>query len=103
MSMKIKNRKSVIEDLKKFDMAADKDDFIEVCEWPNGEGFDISITDKKIIGFTRGELEAINFLTKIQENYDSHTSNTIPKITHFYFTGETYRSEKNVLFLVQRQ
>lgn len=63
--MKIKNRKSVIEDLKKFDMAADKDDFIEVCEWPNGEGFDISITDKKIIGFTRGELEAINFLTKI--------------------------------------
>lgn len=65
MSMKIKNRKSVIEDLKKFDMAADKDDFIEVCEWPNGEGFDISITDKKIIGFTRGELEAINFLTKI--------------------------------------
>ena len=65
MSMKIKNRKSVIEDLKKFDMTADKDDFIEVCEWPNGEGFDISITDKKIIGFTRGELEAINFLTKI--------------------------------------
>ena len=65
MSMKIKNRKSVIEDLKKFDMAADKDDFIEVCEWPNGEGFDISITDKKIIRFTRGELEAINFLTKI--------------------------------------
>ena len=63
--MNIKNRKSVIEDLKKFDMTADKDDFIEVCEWPNGEGFDISITDKKIIGFTRGELEAINFLTKI--------------------------------------
>ena len=72
--MKIKNRKSVIEDLKKFDMAADKDDFIEVCEWPNGEGFDISITDKKIIGFTRGELEAINFLTKILDyNIDNAT------------------------------
>ena len=25
----------------------------------------MAITDKKIIGFTRGELEAINFLTKI--------------------------------------
>lgn len=72
--MKIKNRKSVIEDLKKFDVAADKDDFIEVCEWPNGEGFDISITDKKIIGFTRGELEAINFLTKILDyNIDNAT------------------------------
>ena len=62
--MKIKNRKSVIEDLKKFDMTADKDDFIEVCEWTNGEGIDISITDKKIISLTRGELDAIDFLTK---------------------------------------
>lgn len=41
-----------------------KDDFIEVCEWINGEGFDISITDKKIISLTRGELDAIDFLTK---------------------------------------
>ena len=43
---------------------AKKDDFIEVCEWTNGEGFDISITDKKIISLTRGELDAIDFLTK---------------------------------------
>ena len=62
--MEIKNRRCIIEDLNKFDIMAKKDDFIEVCEWTNGEGFDISITDKKIISFTRGELDAIDFLTK---------------------------------------
>ena len=62
--MEIKNRRCVIEDLNKFDIMANKDDFIEVCEWTNGEGFDISITDKKIISLTCGELEAIDFLTK---------------------------------------
>lgn len=62
--MEIKNRRCIIEDLNKFDIMAKKDDFIEVCEWTNSEGFDISITDKKFISLTRGELEAINFLTK---------------------------------------
>ena len=62
--MEIKNRRCIIEDLNKFDIMAKKDDFIEVCEWTNGEGFDISITDKKIISLTRGELDAIDFLTK---------------------------------------
>lgn len=62
--MEIKNRRCIIEDLNKFDIMAKKDDFIEVCEWINGEGFDISITDKKIISLTRGELDAIDFLTK---------------------------------------
>lgn len=62
--MEIKNRRCIFEDLNKFDITAKKDDFIEVCEWTNGEGFDISITDKKIISLTRGELEAIDFLTK---------------------------------------
>ena len=62
--MEIKNRRCIIEDLNKFDIMAEKNGFIEVCEWTNGEGFDISITDKKIISLTRGELDAIDFLTK---------------------------------------
>lgn len=62
--MEIKNRRCIIEDLNKFDIMAKKDDFIEVCEWTNCEGFDISITDKKIISLTRGELDAIVLLTK---------------------------------------
>ena len=62
--MEIKNRRCILEDLNKFDIMAKKDDFIEVCEWTNCEGFDISITDKKIISLTRGELDAIVLLTK---------------------------------------
>ena len=62
--MEIKNRRCIIEDLNKFDIMAKKDDFIEVCEWTNCEGFDISITDKKIISLTRGELDAIDLLKK---------------------------------------
>ena len=62
--MEIKNRRCIIEDLNKFDIMAEKNGFIEVCEWTNCEGFDISITDKKIISLTRGELDAINLLTK---------------------------------------
>ena len=62
--MEIKNRRCIIEYLNKFDIMAKKDEFIEVCEWTNGEGIDISITDKKIISLTRGALDAIDFLTK---------------------------------------
>lgn len=70
--MEIKNRRCIFEDLNKFDAIAKKDDFIEVCEWTNGEGFDISITDKKIISLTRGELDAIDFLTKaLDHNIDN--------------------------------
>lgn len=72
--MEIKNRRCIIEDLNKFDIMTNKDDFIEVCEWANGEGFDISITDKKIISLTRGELDAIDFLTKaLDYNVDNES------------------------------
>ena len=62
--MELKNRRCIIEDLNKFDIMAEKNGFIEVCEWTNGEGFDITISDKKIISLTRGELDAIDILTK---------------------------------------
>ena len=71
--MEIKNRRCIIEDLNKFDIMAEKNGFIEVCEWTNGEGFDITISDKKIISLTRGELEAIDFLTKtLDYNVDNN-------------------------------
>jgi hypothetical protein len=57
------NRKAVCCNLEEFDpMFALSDDFIEVCEWKNGEGYDIAINDTHI-SLTHGELEAINFLT----------------------------------------
>lgn len=71
--MEIKNRRCINEDLNKFDIMAEKNGFIEVCEWTNGEGFDINISDKKIISLTRGELDAIDFLTKtLDYNVDNN-------------------------------
>lgn len=67
--MKKNNRKSVSDDLSKYDYLQNTDEnaFIEVTEWSNGEGYDITIetkNDSKLISLTNGELEAINYLTK---------------------------------------
>ena len=61
--MKIVNRKSIHYNLSKFDYLAKKDSFIEITEWVNGEGFDITIDDKHF-SFTHGQIDAINYLTK---------------------------------------
>lgn len=67
--MKIENRKSAFDELHKYDYMSNRkdNDFIEVTEWTNGEGWDINIGHKnrdQIIQLTRGELDAINYLTK---------------------------------------
>lgn len=62
-------RKSINDDLQKYDYLAKDYEFIEVTEWRNGEGWDISINDK-IIQLTVGQLDAINYLTKALEYYD---------------------------------
>ena len=62
------NRKAVSCNLEEFDpLFASGDDFIEVCEWKNGEGYDIAINDRHI-SLTHGELEAINFLVEQLNN-----------------------------------
>lgn len=61
--MELYNRKAVSDDLKKYDYLAKDSDFIEVSEWYNGEGLDISLNDKTI-SLTYGQLEAINYLVK---------------------------------------
>lgn len=60
--MEYTNRKSVNCDLNKFCYMAKKNSFIEVTEWTNEEGWDITI-DNKIFSLTEGELDAINYLT----------------------------------------
>lgn len=67
--MKKNTRKSVSDDLSKYDYLRNTDEtaFIEITEWTNGEGYDITIetkNDSKLISLTNGELEAINYLTK---------------------------------------
>ena len=59
--MEFNSRKSISDKLKKYDYLAKDNDFIEVIEWTNGEGYDIIINDK-IISLTRGQIDAINYL-----------------------------------------
>lgn len=67
--MEVKQRKSINDSLSKYDMYAKNDSFIEVTEWANKEGYDITITNNsdKQISLTFGELEAINYLVKSLE------------------------------------
>ncbi len=67
--MKINNRKSIYDDLQKYDCLKSKSSFIEITEWTNGEGWDITI-DEKMFSLTYGEFEAIKYLTKILD-YES--------------------------------
>lgn len=62
--MEFASRKSVHDDLKKYDYIAKDNDFIEVTEWVNGEGIDVTIESgsTKLISLTYGELDAINHL-----------------------------------------
>ena len=56
------NRKAVCCCLVDFDPGfADESDFVEVCEWKNGEGYDVAINDTHFC-FTIGEFKAIEYL-----------------------------------------
>lgn len=60
--MEFVNRKSVHDDLKKYDYIAKDNDFIEVTEWACGEGIDITISDNTLISLIYGQLDTINHL-----------------------------------------
>ena len=55
-------RKTKMTALKNYDHLAKEHDFIELCEWHNGEGFDVTISDNKSISLTWGEFEALTAL-----------------------------------------
>lgn len=62
--MEFASRKSVHDDLKKYDYLSKDSEYVEVTEWVNGEGIDITIESgsTKLISLTYGELDAINHL-----------------------------------------
>lgn len=64
--MEFNSRKSVNDKLKRYDYLAKDEEYIEVTEWTNGEGYDITINDKTI-PLTEGQLNAINYLVKSLE------------------------------------
>ena len=59
-------RKAVFSYLKKYDYTANEQDFIEITEWKNGEGFDVEIVGKLSTRFqlTWGEYTALKKLVK---------------------------------------
>lgn len=71
--MKIYNKKSVSDDLKKYDYLSKEDDFIEVTEWSNGEGISITI-NMNTFELTFGQLDAINYLSQALK-YESFKEN----------------------------
>ena len=64
--MEFNSRKSINDKLKKYDYLAKDNDYIEVIEWTNGDGYDIIINDK-IISLTSGQIDAINYLVRSLE------------------------------------
>jgi hypothetical protein len=56
--MKFSTRKTVYADLNDYCHMAKSGDIVEVCEWTNGEGWDVCV-GQKIIALTHGELQAM--------------------------------------------
>jgi hypothetical protein len=60
-------RHAITEDLQKYCYLAKEHSFIEICDWNNGEGFDVTIesgTNSKLFQLTHGEFKAIKKLVK---------------------------------------
>ena len=62
--MEFASRKSIHDNLKKYDYLSKDSGYVEVTEWVNGEGIDVTIEsdNTKLISLTYGELDAINHL-----------------------------------------
>ena len=60
-------KNTVFTGLPYFDHSSSKNDFIEVTEWKNGEGFDVEIVSNISSRFqiTRGQLKALNTLVSV--------------------------------------
>ncbi len=70
MSIKVNTRKSIHTSLKGYCYLSSDNDFMEVTEWVNGDGWDISTTSKmgsQHIALTHGELQALVVLTNYEE------------------------------------
>lgn len=67
MAIAVNTRRSIIVDLRDYCyLGKTHGDLLEVTEWVNGEGFDVSISSRsdQIFSLTHGELEALIVATK---------------------------------------
>ena len=65
MTIDTYNRKARFAELKPYDQFSDEDDFMEVCEWHNGEGFDVTI-DNRQFQLTWGQWECLQVLVNFK-------------------------------------
>jgi hypothetical protein len=64
--MKTYTRESKFTELKPYCHLSKPDAFMEVTEWWNGEGFDVTMNDKTF-SMTHGEFQALQALVHYQE------------------------------------
>lgn len=65
MSIEVSKRRAVFSELKEYCHHSKDNDFIEVCEWANGEGYDINISRSNsqcTFSLTPGEFELLQVL-----------------------------------------
>ena len=68
---KIEHRKSIHDNLIVYCHLAKADDYIEITEWTDGEGFDVNINEREMFSLTWGEFSAIKKLIKQLEKDNS--------------------------------
>lgn len=69
MSIEFHNRASAFSELKNYCHLSGNDDFIEVTEWSNGDGYDVVVSTKRgdqHFSLTYGEIDLLQVLLKIQ-------------------------------------
>lgn len=65
--METYERKSRFTELKPYCHHAKDDDFMEVTEWYNGEGFDVVIGNEQRFSLTDGQFQALMALANYRE------------------------------------
>ena len=63
--MQFYERKARFDELNKYCHLAKPGDFVEITEWHNGEGIDVTIGTNKMFQLTWGELEAVQVLARV--------------------------------------
>jgi hypothetical protein len=56
--VEVYQRQARFTELRPYDHTAKEHDFMEVCEWHNGEGFDVTVNDQ-VTSFTWGQWECL--------------------------------------------
>jgi hypothetical protein len=66
--MKVYKRDARLAELKPYCYHAKELEYMEVTDWHNGEGFDVTINDEKRISLTHGEWACLQVLVNYKES-----------------------------------